>query len=83
MNYSFNLTSAPDVLSLTPIVTSIPHIRCNHQIDLKMKSMNRQFGKLMSKGQGDNAKVSMLIADYEDADKTLTKVGALPMTRFC
>jgi hypothetical protein len=45
-----------------------------------MNSMHRQFGKLMSKGPGDNAKVSVLIADYEDADKTLTKVGA--MTRF-
>jgi len=39
-----------------------------------MKSMNRQFGKLMGKGAGDNAKVSVLIADYEDADKTLTKI---------
>ena len=29
----------------------------------------------MNKGAGDNAKVSVLIADYEDADKTLTKVG--------
>jgi amphiphysin len=44
--------------------------------------MNRQFGKLMSKGQGDNAKVSVLIADYEHADKTLTKVGAIPLTRL-
>ncbi|KAG0650376.1 Regulator of cytoskeleton and endocytosis [Hyphodiscus hymeniophilus] len=39
-----------------------------------MKSMNRQFGKLLVKGAGDTAKVSVLIADYEDADKTLTKI---------
>jgi amphiphysin len=42
-----------------------------------MNSMHRQFGKLMSKGPGDNAKVSVLIADYEDADKTLTKVSTV------
>jgi amphiphysin len=45
-----------------------------------MNSMHRQFGKLMSKGPGNEAKVSVLIADYEHADKTLTKVGA--MTRW-
>lgn len=45
-----------------------------------MNTMHRQFGKLMNKGPGDNAKVSVLIADYEDADKSLTKVGA--MTRL-
>lgn len=39
-----------------------------------MNSMHRQFGKLMSKGPGDSAKVSVLLNDYEDADKTLTKV---------
>jgi amphiphysin len=40
-----------------------------------MKPMQRQFGKLMSKGPGDTAKVSVLLNDYEDADKMLTKVG--------
>jgi hypothetical protein len=40
-----------------------------------MNSMHRQFGKLMSKGPGEAAKVSVLLNDYEDADKTLTKVG--------
>jgi amphiphysin len=39
-----------------------------------MKSMNRQFGKMMGKGGEDTAKVSVLLNDYEDADKTLTKV---------
>ena len=39
-----------------------------------MKPMQRQFGKLMSKGGGDTAKVSVLLNDYEDADKMLTKV---------
>lgn len=42
-----------------------------------MNSMHRQFGKLMSKGPGDSAKVSVLITDYELADKTLTKVGTV------
>jgi amphiphysin len=37
--------------------------------------MHRQFGKLMKKGGGDNANVSMLLNDYEDADKMLTKVS--------
>jgi amphiphysin len=40
-----------------------------------MNSMHRQFGKLMNKGKGDSAKVSVLISDYDDADKMLTKVG--------
>jgi len=40
-----------------------------------MNSVQRQFGKLMGKGPGDNAKVAVLLNDYEDADKMLTKVG--------
>ncbi|CAP60844.1 uncharacterized protein PODANS_1_21130 [Podospora anserina S mat+] len=36
-----------------------------------MQSMQRQFGKLLNKGPGDNAKVSVLLKDYEDADKVL------------
>jgi amphiphysin len=40
-----------------------------------MKPMQRQFGKLMSKGAGDAAKVSVLLSDYEEADKSLMKVG--------
>jgi hypothetical protein len=47
-----------------------------------MNSMHRQFGKLMSKGAGDNAKVSVLINDYEDADKMLTKVGCTDKILF-
>ncbi|RDW66875.1 hypothetical protein BP5796_09624 [Coleophoma crateriformis] len=39
-----------------------------------MNSMHRQFAKLSSKGPGDNAKVSVLLNDYEDADKMLTKI---------
>lgn len=38
-----------------------------------MQSMQRQFGKLMRKGPGDNAKVSMILNDYEDADKVLAQ----------
>ena len=39
-----------------------------------MKPMQRQFGKLMKKGPGDTANVAVLLSDYEDADKMLTKV---------
>lgn len=39
-----------------------------------MQSMKRQVGKLRNKGPGDNAKVSVLLNDYEDADKVLVKV---------
>jgi hypothetical protein len=66
---------------LSPGLTNIQHIRSTNKPEFKMKSMTRQFGKLTSKGQGDNAKVSVLIADYDDADKSLTKVGSIPMTQ--
>ncbi|KAK4039579.1 hypothetical protein C8A01DRAFT_36451 [Parachaetomium inaequale] len=39
-----------------------------------MQSMQRQFGKLMSKGPGENAKVAVLLNDYEDADNVLAKI---------
>ncbi len=40
-----------------------------------MQSVQRQFGKLPNKGPGDNAKVSVILTDYEDADKVLAKVS--------
>ena len=40
-----------------------------------MNTMHRQIGKLRKKGPGDNANVSVLLSDYDDADKMLTKVG--------
>ena len=40
----------------------------------KMQSMQRQFGKLWNKGPGENAKVAVLLNDYEDADNVLAKV---------
>ena len=40
--------------------------------------MQRQFGKLLNKGPGNNAKVSVILNDYEDADKVLAKVGDPP-----
>ena len=43
-----------------------------------MQSVSRQFGKLMRKGPGDNAKVSVLLSDYEDADKVLAQVRHNP-----
>ncbi|KAI0894446.1 hypothetical protein F4806DRAFT_124077 [Annulohypoxylon nitens] len=39
-----------------------------------MQSMQRQFGKLLHKSPGDNAKVAVLLNDYEDADKVLVKI---------
>jgi hypothetical protein len=38
-----------------------------------MNTMHRQFGKLRRKG-GDQANVAMLLNEYEDADKMLSKV---------
>ena len=62
--------------------THFPLLLFNRQISLDvhrppptiMQSMQRQFGKLWNKGPGDNAKVSVLLNDYEDADKVLAKV---------
>lgn len=39
-----------------------------------MNSMQRQFGKLTHKGAGDDAKVSVLLQDFDEADKMLAKV---------
>ncbi|KAL3418932.1 sh3 domain signaling protein [Phlyctema vagabunda] len=39
-----------------------------------MNTMHRQFAKLSTKGQGDNAKIGVLLNDFEDADKMLTKI---------
>lgn len=50
------------------------HSPRQHPTTGTMNSIHRQFGKLVSKGAGDNAKVSVLLSDYEDADKALTKV---------
>lgn len=41
-----------------------------------MQVVQRKFGKLLNKGPGDNAKVSVLLNDYEDADRVLAKVIA-------
>lgn len=48
-----------------------------------MQSVQRKFGKLMSRGPGDNAKVSVLLNDYEDADRVLAKVATQPSARIC
>jgi len=37
--------------------------------------MQRRVVKLTGKSPGDSSKVSVLLNDYEDADKSLTKVG--------
>ncbi|KAK4125159.1 hypothetical protein N657DRAFT_643990 [Parathielavia appendiculata] len=39
-----------------------------------MQSMQRQFGKLWNKCPGDNAKVAVLLKDYEDADAVLAQL---------
>lgn len=38
-----------------------------------MQSVQRQFGKFLSRS-ADESKVSVLLKDFEDADKMLTKV---------
>ncbi len=48
-----------------------------------MQSMQRQFGRLMNKGPGNNAKVSIILNDYEDADKVLAKVRILCKGSLC
>ncbi|KAK8070820.1 SH3 domain-containing protein [Apiospora hydei] len=40
-----------------------------------MQSMQRSFGKLLNKSPGDNAKVSVLLNDYDDIDKVLAKLN--------
>lgn len=40
-----------------------------------MQSMQRQFGRLLSKAPGDNAKVSVMLKDYEDANAIIAKVS--------
>ncbi|KAF7959687.1 hypothetical protein EAE96_001301 [Botrytis aclada] len=39
-----------------------------------MNSMHRQIGKIRHKGPGDTAKVSVLLSDYEDANKMLNMI---------
>lgn len=40
-----------------------------------MQSVSRSWGKLVGKGPGDNAKVSLMLSDFEDADKILVKAS--------
>lgn len=44
----------------------------------EMQSVQRQFGKLMNKSPGDNAKVAAILHDYEDANKLLGQVLLAP-----
>jgi len=53
---------------------AIGFIHRRSQDGLKMQSMQRQFGKLLNKGPGENAKVAVLLNDYEDADNVLAKI---------
>ncbi|KAI0395186.1 SH3 domain-containing protein [Xylariaceae sp. FL0594] len=39
-----------------------------------MQSMQRQFGRMLQKSPGDNAKVAVLLTDYEDVDRVLAKI---------
>lgn len=42
-----------------------------------MQSMQRQFGKIVSKVPGDDAKVSVLLQDFTNVDEVLTSVSLL------
>ncbi|KAI1203532.1 SH3 domain-containing protein [Nemania serpens] len=39
-----------------------------------MQSVQRQFGRMLHKSPGDNAKVAVLLSDYEDVDRVLAKI---------
>lgn len=39
-----------------------------------MNTLQRQFGKLTVKGAGNDAHISVILQDFEEADKMLTKV---------
>ncbi|KAI0172407.1 hypothetical protein GGR52DRAFT_590904 [Hypoxylon sp. FL1284] len=39
-----------------------------------MQSMQRQFGQLLHKSPGDNARIAAVLNDYEDADRLLAKI---------
>ncbi|KAI1263372.1 hypothetical protein F5Y18DRAFT_126353 [Xylariaceae sp. FL1019] len=39
-----------------------------------MHSMQRQFDRVLRKAPGDNAKVAVILSDYEDADRVLAKI---------
>ncbi|KAI2639440.1 hypothetical protein GGS21DRAFT_507692 [Xylaria nigripes] len=39
-----------------------------------MQAMQRQFGRMLHKSPGDNAKVAVLLSDYEDVDRVLAKI---------
>ncbi|KAI1108834.1 hypothetical protein F5Y14DRAFT_434527 [Nemania sp. NC0429] len=39
-----------------------------------MQSVQRQFGRILHKSPGDNAKVAVLLSDYEDVDRVLAKI---------
>ncbi|CRK21479.1 hypothetical protein BN1708_013136, partial [Verticillium longisporum] len=39
-----------------------------------MERINKKFGRMMSKGPGDNAKVAIMLKEYDDADKMLAKI---------
>jgi len=47
-----------------------------------MQTVSRKFGQLMNKGPGENAKVSVLLNDYDDVDKVLAKVNASSTTKL-
>ena len=44
-----------------------------------MQNMQRRFGKLLPR-TADESQVSVLLKDFEDADRMLTKVSRTPMT---
>jgi amphiphysin len=47
-----------------------------------MHSMQRQVARVRGKGGADTAKVSVLLNDFEDADKLLTKVCTYKAARL-
>jgi hypothetical protein len=48
-----------------------------------MDSVQRQFGKMMSKGGTDDAKVSVLLQDFTNADQMLATVCSFFQLFWC
>lgn len=49
---------------------------------ITMNTVTRTFGKFIYRSPGDNARVSVLLKDYEDVDKLLAKV-CMPLPSKC
>lgn len=47
-----------------------------------MQSIQRQYGRVMHRGAEDDAKVTVLINDYNNSDQALASVSELMLSHF-